>query len=505
MRTLIIICLISIGNSVFGGIKVTGSSSVNPAPHGHFGWSVSIEGNFCVVSAPNESYDSIVSSGAVYLYKIDGGNWKFFQRIIPNDPSVMKLFGSSVKLRGSTMLVGAPNDNGKSGAVYVYTFNGVLWEQSQKITPQNPVPFQMFGTAVDLGFNYALISTVSTQNNEISTGSVYVFQINSSNWTEESVINSPEIGVHDLFGASSAIVSPDQFIVAAPRGNGLVGNSGVLYSFIKQNGNWIKNQKIESPTGREDGLFGSSISCFENRLLVGAMQELVDSVISGAAYFYKLENSNIWNLEQKVYPDILIDHDYFGIEVELNKDIAIIGSPKWESVRENTDMGCADVYGFDQDQWNLTKKISPEDGEKDDHFGMAIAIDKNNLVIGARLDDNLSFNDGSAHFYNLSDLQTKIPEIHVSENAGIQRIFPNPFKQETTIAYVLTEKTRVKIEVFNMAGAKIIQLINREETAGFREVIWNRKDVNGRNVVSGIYICKFEAGHFIQSKQMVVY
>lgn len=331
---------------------------------------------------------------------------------------------------------------------------------------------------------------------------MYTYRLSSTTWIKESVINSPETGVNDLFGVSSAIVSPNHFIVAAPKGNGSVENSGIVYSFTKQNGSWVKNQKIESPTGRKDGLFGSAISYFEKRLLVGAMQEVVNSVISGAAYFYQLENLNIWNLKQQVYPDILVDHDYFGSEVELNRDIAIVGSPKWEDSRQKTDMGCVDVFCFDQNQWNLTKRITPEDGKKDDHFGMAIAMDKkNNLVIGSRLADNGSFNDGSAYFYKTSDLPTKI----VPGDTGIMRIFPNPFNQETTISFVLPEYTRVKIDVFNIVGEKIIQLIDQEESAGISEVTWNRKDANGRNVAPGVYICNFEAGSIKQSKKLVVY
>jgi hypothetical protein len=68
--------------------------------------------------------------------------------------------------------------------------------------------------------------------------------------------------------------------------------------------------------------------------------------------------------------------------------------------------------------------------------------------------------------------------------------FPNPFNMSTTIQFEILQASRVKLEIFNIKGQKIITLINEDYQAGVHRINWNGREQNNRQVNSGIYFYK---------------
>ena len=67
--------------------------------------------------------------------------------------------------------------------------------------------------------------------------------------------------------------------------------------------------------------------------------------------------------------------------------------------------------------------------------------------------------------------------------------YPNPFNPITNIQYGLPEPSYVKIEVYDIMGRSVVELINTFKTAGKHEIIWNANNYN-----SGIYLIKCSSG-----------
>ena len=80
--------------------------------------------------------------------------------------------------------------------------------------------------------------------------------------------------------------------------------------------------------------------------------------------------------------------------------------------------------------------------------------------------------------------------------------YPNPFNPSTTIKFGLPEGQNVKLVVYNVLGEKVISLQNGYMGAGYQEVKWNGKDMNGRAVASGVYIYSLEVGSKRLAKKM---
>jgi len=67
--------------------------------------------------------------------------------------------------------------------------------------------------------------------------------------------------------------------------------------------------------------------------------------------------------------------------------------------------------------------------------------------------------------------------------------YPNPFNSSTTLQYELTSDASVSIEIYDLLGNKIMQVVNENQTVGQHSQL-----VNADNLNSGIYFINMIAG-----------
>ena len=82
--------------------------------------------------------------------------------------------------------------------------------------------------------------------------------------------------------------------------------------------------------------------------------------------------------------------------------------------------------------------------------------------------------------------------------------YPNPFNPSTTIAFDLPQRSHVTIEVFNLLGQKVANLVDGVYPAGSYEVTWNGESSSGESVSTGVYLYRLMAGNFVQTKKMLL-
>ena len=80
---------------------------------------------------------------------------------------------------------------------------------------------------------------------------------------------------------------------------------------------------------------------------------------------------------------------------------------------------------------------------------------------------------------------------------------PNPFNPTTTIRYDLPEESNVKLTVFDIRGQQVLTLQDNVKPPGNYEVKWNGMDQSGKQVSTGVYFCRLQAGTFSQTIKMV--
>jgi hypothetical protein len=77
--------------------------------------------------------------------------------------------------------------------------------------------------------------------------------------------------------------------------------------------------------------------------------------------------------------------------------------------------------------------------------------------------------------------------------------YPNPFNPLTSIRYSLSKREHVQLNIFDLQGKGISELVNKEQLPGTYEVSFNAQEL-----VSGIYFYKITAGEFSQTRSMLL-
>jgi len=90
------------------------------------------------------------------------------------------------------------------------------------------------------------------------------------------------------------------------------------------------------------------------------------------------------------------------------------------------------------------------------------------------------------------------------EEFGISQNYPNPFNPQTQISYQLPKDCHVRIDIYNLLGQKVITLVDEPKRAGYHTALWRGLDSWGREVTSGVYLYKIQAGGFSQTKKMLL-
>jgi hypothetical protein len=80
----------------------------------------------------------------------------------------------------------------------------------------------------------------------------------------------------------------------------------------------------------------------------------------------------------------------------------------------------------------------------------------------------------------------------------LREAYPNPFNPSTNIGYGLPERSRVKLEVYNMLGNIVAVLVEGERSKGYYEVEW----IAG-NMPSGVYLIRLHAESLESSKRLI--
>lgn len=82
--------------------------------------------------------------------------------------------------------------------------------------------------------------------------------------------------------------------------------------------------------------------------------------------------------------------------------------------------------------------------------------------------------------------------------------YPNPFNPETTIAYDLAAEGEVRLEIYNVMGQVVRTLVSEVQPAGRYRVRWAGEDASGRQVASGVFFYRLQAGDFQGVKKLLL-
>ena len=209
--------------------KLTASDT---ADGDRFGSSVSISGDYVTIGAPYKD-DIGVDEGAVYVYDRNLGGtdaWGQVLTLTASDAAAGDEFGFSVAIDGDYVVVSAPNKDGTGtdeGAAYVFDRNqgGTdAWGEVLTLTASDAEDSDYFGSSVSIAGDYILVGAPDEDGTGTDQGAAYVYYRNQDGpdaWGEVMKLVSGGAQDDDFLGYSVAI--SDHFAITGVPGEDGVG------------------------------------------------------------------------------------------------------------------------------------------------------------------------------------------------------------------------------------------------------------------------------------------
>ena len=80
---------------------------------------------------------------------------------------------------------------------------------------------------------------------------------------------------------------------------------------------------------------------------------------------------------------------------------------------------------------------------------------------------------------------------------------PNPFRGSTRLHFELPRPGPVRLSIYDLNGRRRRTLIDREESAGTKEVVWDARDDAGHVLPTGVYFYRLETRGFRDTQKLV--
>ncbi len=383
-----------------------------------FGFRVSVSGNLAVVGARNDD-DNGDRSGAAYVVNLSTG--APFLKLLADDGAALDEFGFAVSIDGNRILISAPfdDDNGDaSGSAYI--FDATTGIQIAKLLPLDGAPENSFGESVSIDGNVALVGARLDDEGGNNSGAAYVFKDDGlGNWTQVAKLKASDAAPNDLFGYAVSVCG-DTALVGAPLDDDGADAAGSAYIFRDNGaGVWIEIDKLIPlvPTG--DAWFGNSVSLDGDTALVGAFFDDVAGVDSGAAYVFREDSLGDWAQTFRLAAPSPAPGDWFGHDVSVDGGAAVVSA----SHRDMTDTDAGMAYVFDTTTGFQLAQVGASDGAANDWFGEGLALDGVTLIVGTRFHDDPFAESGAAYVFEniLSGGWSLANELTASDGASFDQ------------------------------------------------------------------------------------
>ncbi|MBN1787750.1 MAG: hypothetical protein JW806_05085 [Sedimentisphaerales bacterium] len=360
-----------------------------------FGYSVSIDGDRCIVGVYGDNNGD--NTGSAYIFKWNGTGWVQQARLTASDGASGDSFGRSVSIDGDRCIIGArgDDDNGSySGSAYIFEFNGASWEET-KFTASDGASGDFFGWSVSIGGDYCIIGAIGDGDNGFHSGSAYVFQLDTQDETYYVPLAASDGDSGDRFGYSSSI-DGESCIVGVIEDDDNGTNSGAAYIFERNGTDWDEIAKLIALDGTSEDMFGCSVSIVGSRCIVGAKGDDDNGANSGAAYIFEF-NGTSWIQDAKLTASDGSSGDGFGGSVSISGNYCVIGADCDDDSGLNS--GSVYIFEFNGTSWTQQAKLTASDSGIFDYFGCGVSIDGDNCIIGAKGGDGNKANTGAAYIF----------------------------------------------------------------------------------------------------------
>lgn len=200
-----------------------------------------------------------------------------------------------------------------------------------------------------------------------------------------------------------------------------------------------------------------------------------------------------WNFGPK-FPVVInqnpvpVELTYFNAE-QIDGELNI----NWQTASEINNKGFSIQRSLDKQSWNEIGFVEGNGTSSERNSYHFIFKAGNSEKVFIRL-KQIDF-DGTFKYSSVININ---PDLTVSEFSLAQN-YPNPFNPETKINFSIPSKGMVKLDVYNLNGEFVLNLIDGNMPAGDHSV-----KVNLTDLASGVYIYSLAFESKVQSRKMIL-
>lgn len=310
------------------------------------------------------------------------------QTLLNPSPTSPGFFGNAISIDGNLLLIGAPSEgSGEPGIAYL--FDTVTGNLEQSFLNPTPDPDDGFGSGVAISGSLALIGARNDDTGASNAGTAYLYNATNGDLLQTFLNPTPE--VNDQFG--EVVANDGNLVLIGALGDNTGATSaGAAYLYDATTGNL--SQTFLNPTPATNDFFGGHVAIDGNLVLIGASQDDTGASNAGEAYLYDATTGNLLLTISNPTP---ATNEFFGVGVDIDGNNLLIASRAGDA--GVTDSGAA--YLFDATTGNLLQTfLNPNPDSGDSFSAPGVAIDGNNVLIGASGDDISATNGGVAYLYD---------------------------------------------------------------------------------------------------------
>lgn len=353
-----------------------------------FGFSIAMEGNLALISAPSPGEEGEFGPAGAYLFELIDNNWIPYadQPFIENpDPGLYSLFGIFLVLQNNKMAIGSYILDEDEMRIYHYILN-----DSRPVNRFLLSDFNLPGDAQYSGLQSAafhqdvfLAGVFNEGDSAEEVGAVHFTrkdtfqnQLNAFSFDEKTnnlgiLTNHPQatLDVNGSFRAHS--------VGGIDRDDANIAEGDIF--FYAGEGEEYISFPIYDSQAVEDTQFGSAIDIFEDLVIVGAPGQINEQGFnSGLAHIFRYHSQERrFEYLAKLSHDENIENNTFGKTVSISGNYAVVGTGLREDGAANQDLPGA-IYVFQKTggNWSFMQKMEDtEPGPENREFGTLAAIE----------------------------------------------------------------------------------------------------------------------------------
>ena len=311
----------------------------------------------------------------------------------------------------------------ETGAHYPLTIDPVA--QQAYLKASNTGAGSLFGYAVAVSGDTAVVSGMRDSSTVVRSGTVYVFVRTGTTWTQQAMLKASNAGDFDHFGWSVGIsgntivvgAMAEDSIATGVGGNGADNSaldSGAAYVFIRSGTTWTQQAYLKAANTDAGDSFGTSVAISGDTVVVGAPSEASidtgpesndgdDSAPDAGAAYVFVRTGIAWTQQSYLKASNTEAGDFFGVSVAVEGNTIAVGASSEDGssrgVNGNADIngavdaGAVFVFTREETRWFQEAYVKASNPDAGDQFGFRVALSGETLVAGARGESSSSERD----------------------------------------------------------------------------------------------------------------